>query len=64
MKETEMTWPTVKWQSTPARSLEQRFGIAGYPTLVILSPEGKFITDEGRRDVLQSPDAIPASWKR
>ncbi len=64
IQETGMKWPSVPGASGPAhRDLEMRFHISGYPTLVILAPDGTVVTSSGRDDILISPSSALAKWK-
>ena len=64
MKETNMKWPTMEHRSKPANSLAQKFGIRGIPALIIVSPEGKVITKNGRGEVSGNPQGALASWQK
>ena len=38
--------------------------IRGIPSLVIVGPDGKTITKNGRTDVVDNPQGALASWKK
>lgn len=64
MTETKMQWPTVKWQSAEANALKKKYNVIGIPTLVILSPTGETITENGRADVTNKADKCLEDWKK
>lgn len=64
MKETKMKWYTVKLGSKEANALKAKFKVRGIPKLVIVSPEGKTITSDGRGDVSRNPKGALASWQK
>ncbi len=64
MKEVNMEWPAVKYGSDAANSLKKQFGVTGIPTLVILSPNGETLSEDGRGDVESTPDSCLATWKK
>jgi len=63
MKELNMKWYTVKYRSEVAKSISQKYGVKSIPTLVILSPNGDLITDQGRNDVTDSSGSCISDWK-
>ena len=64
MSEAKMPWLTIPgFQNREANSLAKIFGVKGYPTLVIIGPDGKMITPNGRADVMLSPDTAIEKWK-
>jgi nucleoredoxin len=63
MKEFNMLWTTVKYQSAPVFALKKRFGIKTIPTLIVLSPSGELITRDGRGEVAANPAGALAAWK-
>ncbi|HAE10031.1 MAG TPA: hypothetical protein DCG39_00165 [Opitutae bacterium] len=64
MKETGMKWYTLPHRSSDANALSQKFGIRGIPALIIVSPDGKTITKEGRRDVSSNPGGAIETWSK
>ena len=64
MKETGMKWYTLPHRSSDANALSQKFGIRGIPALIIVSPDGKTITKEGRRDVSSNPGGAIENWSK
>lgn len=64
MSEAQMSWLTIPGSKTrEADGLAQTFGVKGYPTLIIIGPDGKMITPNGRSDVMLSPDTAIDKWK-
>ncbi len=64
MSEANMSWLTVPgFRNREANALAQIFGVKGYPTLIIIGPDGKMITPNGRADVMLSPDTAIDKWK-
>jgi nucleoredoxin len=64
MTELQMHWPSVPWHATSGTALEQQYEVSSIPTLVILGPDGKLITLDGRGDVQGSPDTALATWEK
>lgn len=64
IREAGMKWPSVPGAGGPVQyELETRFHIPGYPTLVILAPDGTVVTSSGRDDIMNSPSSALAKWK-
>lgn len=64
MTETKMLWPSVPFASESRTSLGKQFEVRGIPMLVILGPDGRTITLNGRGDVEGSPDTALESWSK
>ena len=62
MKETGMKWLAVKFGTKEIKDLKQRYGLKGIPTLIIVGPDGKTITKDGRADVTKKPTKALDSW--
>lgn len=60
----KMQWPAVPFGDAAAKVIKQHFAIRGIPSLVILGPDGKEITRNGRRDVGGLKDEALAKWKK
>ena len=60
----KMQWPAVKHGSPEARKLKKHFKVRGIPTLVILGPDGKTLTTDGRGAVSRNPSGAIAAWKK
>jgi len=63
MKETGMKWLAVKFGSNDIKELKKRYGLKGIPTLIIVGPDGKTITKDGRGDVTRQPAKSLDAWK-
>ena len=59
-----MKWLTLRHRSDAANRLKKNYGISGIPALVIVGPDGKIITKNGRGDVSGNPRGALASWKK
>ena len=64
MKETGMKWYTLPHRSSEGSALKQKFGVRGIPALIIVSPDGKTITKNGRGDVSSNPKGAINSWSK
>ena len=64
MKETNMKWYTLPLRSKEANALAQKYKIRGIPALIIVSPDGKTITTNGRGEVTSNPSGAIKSWKK
>ncbi|MBI4565169.1 MAG: redoxin family protein [Planctomycetes bacterium] len=63
MEETKMQWPTLKWRAPEGQALMKKFSVKGIPKLVILTPTGELITEDGRAEVTKDPEHCLAQWK-
>ena len=63
MKETKMKWLAVKFGAKDIKSLKQRYELKGIPTLIIVGPDGKTITKDGRSDVTKKPGKALDAWQ-
>jgi len=64
IREAEMKWLSVPGaRSKEARDLAERFQVKGIPTLIILSPDGSVVTQNGREEVMISADTALRTWK-
>ncbi len=64
IRETGMKWLHVPGAAGPVhRELEKRFGISGYPTLVILAPDGRVVTHSGVNEIMIAPGIALKRWK-
>ena len=64
MKETGMKWYTLPHRSSEGNTLKRQFGVRGIPALIIVSPDGKTITKNGRGDVSSNPKGAINSWSK
>merc|ERR1711990_325108 len=64
MKESHGDWLAVSHNSDLAEELNKKFKVEGIPTLVVVTKEGKLLTDEGDKQVtsLKPAEAVDA-WK-
>ncbi|MBF0501891.1 MAG: redoxin domain-containing protein [Candidatus Riflebacteria bacterium] len=63
MKNTKMEWLTIKWGSPIVEKLKRRYSIEGIPTLIIVGPDGRTISEEGRDEVENNASGAIAAWK-
>lgn len=60
----QMPWPSLPGASSAqANALAQHLQISGLPTLVVMDPEGRVVTMDGRTDVLFTPNRALQKWK-
>jgi len=64
MKETGMKWYTMPHGSGAANALKKKYGIRGIPALIIVSPDGKTITKNGRGDVSSNAKGAIKAWAK
>jgi nucleoredoxin len=59
-----MPWPAIKFSEEDARAhvKDEVFGIKGIPQLLVLSPQGKLLTNEGRNQVAKDKEAAIKAW--
>ena len=51
MKDYDMEFPAIPFDSEKRRALGQQFGISGIPSLVIVDDQGNLITKDGRSEL-------------
>ena len=51
----EMPWLALPFKNRNDNGLSEKYGVSGIPALVILGPDGKLITRDGRTKVSQDP---------
>ena len=59
-----MPWPAIPYGSDTADALMHRFGVRGFPTLVVIDGDGKTITKAGRMDIASKGAAAYDDWLR
>jgi cytochrome oxidase Cu insertion factor (SCO1/SenC/PrrC family) len=64
MAAAQMKWPAVACLTEPAKALQRKFAARVIPTLVIMGPDGREITREGRTDLQADPDHALAKWQK
>jgi len=60
--ESGMPWPALPNQSRPAYKLKELFEVRSIPTLIVLSPEGRVLSIQGRDDVSRHGLAALDTW--
>lgn len=64
MREAKMKWMALPNGSDAGLAIAEKLQIQGIPTLVILGPDGKLITKNGRKQVMESPLKALDLWKK
>lgn len=67
MKDFDMEWPAIPFNSPRRQELGAKYGIRGIPSLVIIDDQGNLITKDGRSEISASePNARKAlrEWRR
>ncbi len=64
MKETDMPWLALPFGDDHKKDLAEKFNVRGIPKLVIIDPNGELITENGKKDVLESGAKAFADWKK
>ncbi len=59
-----MKWYTMPHGSDAANALKKKYEVRGIPYLVIVSPNGKTITKNGRGDVTSNAKGAIKDWKK
>ena len=63
MKESHGAWLAVELNSDLSDTLDQKYGVTGIPTLVVVKPDGTLVTMEGRGDVTcKQPKEAVEAW--
>lgn len=57
-----MPWPALPNQGEHAKKLGSLFGVQSIPTLIVLSPEGKVISTQGRKEVASRGHEAFGDW--
>jgi len=64
MKESHGDWLAVSFNSDLSEALNTKYKVEGIPTLVVVTKEGKLLTDEGDEQVSSmKPAEAVAAWK-
>ena len=63
MAKYQMPWLVTEHRSQEAQALQQRFRVAGIPTLIIIGPDGQTLSTQGYREVRRYPKAALEQWK-
>jgi len=64
MKGSKMKWYTMPHRSDAANKLSKKYEVRGIPALMIVSPDGKTITKNGRGDVTSNPKGALKVWEK
>jgi len=64
MNETKMKWLALPFDSPFKGKAASKYGVRGIPTLIILGPDGKTITANGRGDVTRHPGNAFNMWMK
>ncbi len=64
MESAKMDWYTIHRNYGSAHALLNTTGKRGIPTLVVFSPEGKYITNDGKNDLKKNPQTALESWEK
>jgi nucleoredoxin len=64
IKKAGMKWLTLPNGSDAGSAVAKKFAIRGIPSLVIVSPDGKVISKNGRGDVTNFPSSALEQWKK
>ena len=59
-----MQWLAVEFGTKEINDLKKRYKVKGIPTLVIVGPDGKTITENGRGDVMSKAATALDAWKK
>jgi len=63
LRDGKMKWPAFPTGSIESTNLYKNFNVRSIPTLLILSPNGKIISSNGRTDVSQNTNNAISIWK-
>ena len=58
----EMPWPALPNKSVHGEKIAALFGVQSIPTLIVVSPDGKVVSTQGRADVASHGSAAFAGW--
>ena len=64
MTEANMKWLAAKFKGENGKDLNKKYTVDGIPTLIILSPSGELVTEDGRGDVTNNYDSALKDWKK
>ena len=63
MRKYKMPWLAMQNQSPEAKEARQATGVKQIPTLVILDPDGKILSKDGKKEIAQSAETALEDWK-
>ncbi|MGM0600888.1 MAG: thioredoxin-like domain-containing protein, partial [Candidatus Rifleibacteriota bacterium] len=59
MQTYNMEWTAIPYESPARLAIKEKFGVSEIPHLIIMTPEGKVITEDGHQQVeVMGDDAI------
>ena len=58
----EMPWPALPNKSVHGEKIAELFGVQSIPTLIVVSPDGKVVSTQGRIDVAGQGSAAFEGW--
>lgn len=64
MTQYKMTWTAIPYDSPARLAMKERFKISEIPTLIIFTPDGKVITEDGQQQVDLMGDEAVAHWEK
>jgi nucleoredoxin len=62
MKNYEMSWLAVPWESPTRLALKERFKVSDIPTLIFMAPDGRVLSMDGYHQVVLMGDEALAHW--
>jgi len=61
----EQPWKAIPYADEDRRqALGETFGVRGIPALIVIGPDGKIITKEGRADITKSKEKAFEAWAK
>ena len=63
MESANMNWYTTDCGFKNAYSLYRKTGNRGIPNLIVFSPNGKYVTNDGKNDIWNTKQTALESWK-
>ena len=63
MRKYKMPWLAMQNQSPEAKETRQATGVKQIPALVILGPDGKILSKDGKKEIVQSAETALEGWK-
>lgn len=62
MKRYAMLWPAVDWESPVRLALKERFSVSEIPALIVVAPDGRIITTDGYKQILNVGEEVLQTW--
>jgi len=61
----EQPWYAIPYDSTDVREgLNEKFGIRGIPSLLVLDQDANIVTKEGRQDIMKQKEKALDTWEQ